>query len=89
MTTTPKALQEMGGRGWIVVAWAVFGIGYMIYWFASGGDQEVAKFRNDCVDSRVRALGARWFTELPEQTRFDIIRRCEDALGRYLDSRRR
>jgi nucleotidyltransferase/DNA polymerase involved in DNA repair len=47
-----------GGRGWVLVARTVFGIAYMIYWFASGGVPEIVKFRNNCVDSRVRGLGA-------------------------------
>ena len=84
-----KSLSEMGGCTLILLAWTVFGIGYMIYWFASGGDPEVVKFRNDCVYGRVHALGAQWFSDLPEQTQYDIVRRCEDDLRRYLDSRRR
>lgn len=49
-----KSLSQLGGCGLISLAWFIVSVGYMIYWFASGGDPEVKKFYEDCYRRETR-----------------------------------
>ena len=48
------ALKKESGCSLIIMAWGVFAVGYMIYWFASGGNPENKKFFDDCYRQQTR-----------------------------------
>lgn len=88
MNSETQQTQKRGGCFWIMVAYPVIGGLYILYVLLQPPNLEVKKFRNDCVDQQVRSRGAVWFSDLGEQSQYDIIRYCEAALKRFLDSRR-
>jgi len=49
-----KALGKEWGCNLISMAFLVFIVGYVIYWFASGGEPQNKKFFDDCYNRRTR-----------------------------------
>jgi hypothetical protein len=54
MSGLTEAPKKEGGCGLLIMAGGVLSVGYMIYWFLSGGDPEVKRFRNDCYHRETR-----------------------------------
>ncbi|MDD1523484.1 MULTISPECIES: hypothetical protein [Bradyrhizobium] len=54
MSGWKEELQKQGGCGLLMMAWGVFAVGYMIYWFATGGNPEVKAFRDECHRRELR-----------------------------------
>jgi hypothetical protein len=80
-------LKKQGGCAWLLYAYGIFMVGYLIYWFASGGDPEVKQFRDRCTSRETSRYG-QWFSDLPESLQFQIIASCEKQLREFLDQRR-
>ena len=87
MIDVKNSARQIGGCGVIMLAWLMFIIGYMIYWFAAGGDPELVKFGNECHSNQARRHGGRHFTDLPEQSQLAIVRECQEALKQFMDQR--
>jgi hypothetical protein len=70
----------------ILFAWTAFGICYMAYGLAVGGDPELAQFRKDCNGRQLGRLGD--YNTLPEQVKAQaaskviVLGRCGSAFAR-------
>jgi hypothetical protein len=73
-------------RGCTVVSVTIVAamVGYMIYWFASGGDPEVKKFRDDCYD---RFLRKYHYNPTDDQKTQNILQ-CDKEIKEFLRRRR-
>jgi hypothetical protein len=58
-------------------AYGIFMIGYLVYWFASGGNPEVKRFRDECHRRELReyAPGA-----APDYAIESAVAKCEREL---------
>jgi len=48
MSGFKEELLKQGGCGLLIYGYGIFMVGYLIYWFASGGNPEVKAFRDEC-----------------------------------------
>ena len=80
MNGPPKNLEKMDGCTLALFAYGIFAVGYMIYWFASGGNPEVKKFREDCYR---REASYYLPGDVPELARQGIVIKCERELRRW------
>jgi hypothetical protein len=85
MSDLADALKKQGGCGLMMMAWGVFAVGYMIYWFLSGGNPEVKKFRDEC---HRRELNEYLPGYAPDFAIEAAVAKCERELRVYLQNRR-
>ena len=85
MTGFVEELKKQGGCAWVLYAYGIFMVGYMVYWFASGGDPEVKQFRDDCHH---RGMARYYPGDVPDAALMGIVQACDKALQQFLDERR-
>ena len=78
-------LDAERGCTFISVAIIAAMVGGLVYFFVSDGDPEVKNFRNACVDRHVGNYG---WSDLPDNSKTEIIVQCERELKEYLRLRR-
>jgi hypothetical protein len=71
------ALRKESGCSLIIVGWGVFAVGYMIYWFLSGGNPEVKNFRDDCYRRETRQYMS---GSVPDYAIDAAVAKCEREL---------
>jgi hypothetical protein len=77
MSDWRAAVKEPGGCTLILFGFAALMIGYMVYWFLSGGSPENNKFRDDCYREQTRQYLP---GDVPDREIERAVRVCERAL---------
>lgn len=74
-------IKKEGGCGLFIWGWGIFAIGCMIYWFLSGGNPEVKRFRDDCYRRETRQYLP---GEVPDDVIDAAVVKCERELRIHL-----
>lgn len=74
-------LQKQGGCGLLMMAWGTFAIGYMIYWFASGGNPENKKIFDDCYRRETQGYTPGY---VPDHVIRSAVAECTNQQRRHL-----